>query len=194
MGVKGWGMAITLVLSLAAPLAKAQPQTAGPGGAPFHAPPPPDTSLTRQQADQARDAAILPLKITFGKKVAEWTAPKLAELPHDNITVHNDHTKADETYSGVPLMELLTQLGVPQKLKGKDFRLYLIAEGSDGYKVVYSIGEVSPDVHDGSVLVADSMDGKPLGINGQLQLVCTGEKHPARWVHNVVSIRVMAAD
>ncbi len=192
MEVRGLGILFTLALSVAAPLAKAQ--STGPNGVPFRPPPPPDTTLTRRQADQARDAVIVPLKISFGKKVAEWTAPKMAELPHENITLHNEHAKADETYSGVPLMQLLALLGVPQKLKGKDFRLYLIAEGSDGYKVVYSIGEVSPDVHDGTVLVADSVDGKPIGNNGQLQLVCTGEKHSGRWVHNLVSVRVMAAD
>jgi hypothetical protein len=193
MGFKSRKIVLMVALGFAVPLLKAQPDT-GPNGMPFRPPPPPDTTRNRQQADQARDANIAPLKITYGKKFAEWTGPKLAELPHDTITVHNEHTKADETYSGVPLMELLARLGVPQKPKGKDFRLYLVAEGSDGYKVVYSIGEVSPDVHDGTVLLADSVDGKPIGDSGQLQLVCTGEKHPARWVHNVVSIRVMTAD
>jgi hypothetical protein len=43
------------------------------------------------------------------------------------------------------------------------------------------------------VLVADAMDGKPLGNNGPLQLVATGEKHPARWVRNLVAIRVLTA-
>ena len=60
-------------------------------------------------------------------------------------------------------MALLVELGVPQKLKGKDFRLYVVAEGRDGNKVVYSLGEISPDVHEGMVLLADSVDGKPLG-------------------------------
>ena len=76
---------------------------------------------------------------------------------------------------------------------GKDFRLYIVAEGSDGYQVVYSIGEVTPDVHDGTVLVADTVDGKSLGNNGLFQLVATGEKRPARWVRNLVGIRVLAA-
>jgi hypothetical protein len=79
------------------------------------------------------------------------------------------------------------------KPKGKDFRLYVIAEGSDGYKVVYSLGEVSPDVHDGSVLLADSVDGKPMS-DGSIALICSGEKRPARWVHNVISIRVQEAN
>jgi hypothetical protein len=44
------------------------------------------------------------------------------------------------------------------------------------------------------VLVADSMDSKPLGATGPLQLVSTREKRPARWVRNLVAIRVRAAE
>jgi len=184
-------MGIVLGLCLVAIVAQGQ---VGPNGMPLRPPPPPDTTHMQQQADQAREAALMPLKISYGKKSAEWTAPKLAELPHESITVHNDHTKTDQTFSGVPLIELLAQLGVPEKPKGKDLRLYLVAEGRDGYKVVYSIGEVTPDVHEATVLIADAMDGKPLAEGGPLQLMSTGEKRPARWVHDVVSIRIMAAE
>ena len=135
-----------------------------------------------------------PLKITFGEKSAEWTPAALAPLPHKTLTLFNEHTKTNQTYSGVPLIDLLTPLGVPEKPHGKDFRLYLVAEGSDHYEVVYSVSEVTPDVHDATIMVADSMDGKPITGNGPLQLVATGEKRPARWVRNLIAIRVMTAD
>jgi|SRR5271165_742540 len=135
-----------------------------------------------------------PLTITFNDKISEWTTEKLAALPHLTITLYNEHVKANQTYSGVPLIELLKPLGVPDKPHGMDFRLYLVAEGSDGYKVTYSAAEATPDVHDGTVLVADSLGGKPLGDNGPLQLVATGEKRPARWVRNLVAIRVKTAE
>ncbi len=137
---------------------------------------------------------MVAVKITFGDKSAEWTVPKIAELPHQTITVHNAHINADQTFSGVPLIQFLTPLGVPEKPKGKDFKLYVLVEGRDGYKVVFAIGEIAPDVHEGTVLLADSVDGKPITENGPFQLVCTGEKRPARWVRNLVTIRVMAAD
>jgi hypothetical protein len=135
-----------------------------------------------------------PLKITFGDKSSEWTVVTLAALPHKTITVYNEHAKANQAYSGVDLIELLKPLGVPEKPHGKDFRLYLVAEGSDGYQVVYSLGEISPDVHDGTVLVADTLDGKALADSGPLQLVATGEKRPARWVRNLVAIRILTAE
>jgi len=135
-----------------------------------------------------------PLKVSFGDKSAEWTPATLAALPHKTITVYNEHAKLNQAFTGVELMELLKLLGVVEKPHGKDLRLYVVAEGSDGYQVVYSIGEVTPDVHDGTVLVADGLDGKPIGDSGPLQLVATGEKRPARWVRNLVAIRVRAAE
>ena len=135
-----------------------------------------------------------PLKITFGDKSATWTPAALAALPHTTVTVYNDHTKANETYAGVPLIDLLTLLGVAEKPSGKELRLYVVAVGSDDYEVVYSLGEVLPYVHDATVIVADSVDGKPLTDSGPLQLVATREKHPARWVRNLVAIRVLSAE
>jgi hypothetical protein len=135
-----------------------------------------------------------PLKITFGAQSAEFTPEKLAALPHTSITVFNGHTNANQTFSGVPLIALLKSLGVTEEPRGKDFKLYIEAEGSDGYVVVYSIAEVTPYIHDGTVLVADTADGKPLADNGPFQLVATGEKHPARWVRNLVALRVLHAE
>ena len=134
-----------------------------------------------------------PLKIAFGDKSAEWTPESLAALPHKAVTVHNVHTKADETYSGVALIDLLVKLGVSAKPMGKDMALYLVAVGSDGYKAVYSLAEVNPDVHDATVIVADSENGKPLGADGPLKLVATRETHPARWVRNLVAVEVLTA-
>ena len=135
-----------------------------------------------------------PLKIAFGDQSAEWTPATLASLPHKTITVFNEHAKINQTYTGVPLIDLLTRLGVPDKPHGKDLRLYLVAEGSDGYKAVYSVAEVNPDVHDATVIVADALEGKPLADDGPLKLVATGEKRPARWVRNLLAVQVLAVE
>lgn len=135
-----------------------------------------------------------PLVLTFGGKSASWTAATLAALPHTTVSVYNEHTKANETYAGVPLIDLLVKLGVPDKPHGKQFQIYLVAAGSDGYEVVYSLGEITPDVHDATVLVADSENGKPIADDGPLKLVATREKHPARWVRNLVAVKVLTAE
>jgi len=183
---------LLLTLFLAAPLAHSQ---TGPlTDLPLRPPTAPNTTMSRQQGDQGPDSMVIPLKISYGKKSQEWTAQKLAALPHETLQVADARNQAQMTFSGVPLMALLVELGVPQKLKGKDLRLYVVAEGRDGNKVVYSLGEVSPDLHDGSVLLVDSVDGKPLADNGPIELISSGERRDSRWVRGVVSIKVQAAD
>jgi len=156
----------------------------------------PMRDMAPESTTKARKPALAagPLVITFAGQSATWTAATLAALPHTTVTVYNEHTKADETYAGVPLIDLLTKLGVPDKPRGRQFRIYLVAAGSDGYEVVYSLGEITPDVHDATVMVADSENGKPIAEDGPLKLVATREKRPARWVRNLVAVKVLTAD
>jgi len=134
------------------------------------------------------------LTITFGEKSTTWSPETLAALPHVTLTAFNEHAKANQTYSGVPVIALLKSLGVPDKPHGKDLRLYLLAEGADGYGAVFAVAEVNPDIHAESAIVADSMDGKPLGDDGAFKLVLEGEKRPARWVRNLATIKVRSAE
>jgi hypothetical protein len=133
------------------------------------------------------------LRVSFGDQTRDWTVATLAGLPHVTVTVYNEHTKANETYSGVPLIALLTPLGMNEKPSGKDLRLYVVAEGSDLYEVVYSSGEITPHVSSSTVIVADTENGKPLTGDGPLKMIATGEKRPARWVRSLVAIKVFAA-
>ena len=158
--------------------------------------PQPHMPMPRQTSDMS---AMVPapaeeLKITFGDKTATWTVATLAALPHVTVTVYNEHTKANETYSGVPLIALLTPLGVSEHPRGKDLRLYVVAEGSDLYEVVYSIGEITPEVSSSTVIVADTENGKALEGDGPTKLIATGEKRPARWVRGLVAIKVFAVE
>jgi hypothetical protein len=189
--------AIYLALSIAIfPITVVGQVTPGfaPSGAPYHAPAPNDGTLVRQQAKQGVDAMMTPLKISFGKKSQDWNAEKLATLPHQTMQIPDPKSRAQQTYSGVPLIALLMEVGVPEKLKGRDLRLYLVAEGKDGKKVVYSLGEVSPDEHDGEVLLVDSVDGKPLADNRPIALISSSARRDSRWIQDVVSIRVQSAE
>jgi hypothetical protein len=121
----------------------------------------------------------------------------LKAYTHVTVTVHNPHTNADETYSGVPLIDLLVKLGAPHghDLHGKALSDYIVATGADGYKSVLALAEADPDFHPGQILVADQMDGKPLDDKtGPFRLVVTEDKRPARSVHSLVSIAVKAAE
>jgi hypothetical protein len=116
-------------------------------------------------------------------------------LPHISATVHNGHTDASETYSGVPLATLLAKLNAPlgRELHGEAMTSYLVAAGSDGYSVVLSLAEVDPSFHQGQVLVVDTRDGQALGNYGPFQLIVSDDKRPARWVHNLTSITLERA-
>jgi len=117
-------------------------------------------------------------------------------MPHIPVTIHNPHTDADETYSGVRLSDLLAKIGAPlgSELHGKALADYVVATGSDGYKAVLALAEVEPTFHPGEVIVADAMDGKPLDAHsGPFKLVVTEDKRPARSVRNLVSIELKSA-
>lgn len=116
-------------------------------------------------------------------------------LPHLTITVHNGHTNADESYSGVPLATLLAKLGVPlgKDLRGEALTAYVLASGTDGYTILLSLAEVDPDFHAGKVLVADTRNGQPLTDDGPFRLIVSDDQRPARWVHNLNSITLQIA-
>lgn len=121
------------------------------------------------------------------------TTSELRAMPHTTVTIHNDHSNANETYSGVRVAELLSKMGAPMgdKLRGKALAQYIVASGTDGYQTVLALGEVDPSFHPGEVVVADTMDGQPLDAHsGPLKLVVTEDKHPARSVRNLVEIEL----
>jgi hypothetical protein len=120
----------------------------------------------------------------------------LKAMPRTTVTVHNEHSKADETYSGVRLADLLGKMGAPlgHDLRGVALSGYLVATGSDGYVAVIALAEADPTFHSGEVLVADTMNGAPLDAkSGPFKLVVTEDKRPARWVRNLVSIELKSA-
>ena len=117
----------------------------------------------------------------------------LRAMPHITAIIHNTHTNVEETYSGVRLADLLGKVGAPlgDELRGEALTHYIVATGADGYQVVLSLGEVDPAFHPGEVVVADTMNGKPLETqSGPLKLIVTEDKRPARSVRNLSYIEL----
>ena len=118
------------------------------------------------------------------------------KMPHQTLTVTNPHSKKQEKYEGVPLRALLDQVGAPagENLSGPEMRNYIVINAKDGYKVVLALEEVDPMFQQNQVLVADTLDGKPLDDkHGPLQLVVPEDKRPARWVRMISKISVRRA-
>lgn len=137
------------------------------------------------------------LKLQNGSQKTSIALDSLKSLPHKTVTIHNPHEDVDETYSGVPLIELLKQVGAPvgKDVRGNALSEYVVATGSDGYKAVLALAEVEPDFHPGDVLIADTMDGRPLDAHtGPFRLVVSDDKRPARSVRSLVSIELRSAE
>ena len=137
------------------------------------------------------------LKVTgLDGKETTYSVADLKAMPHKTVAVYNEHAKTNESYSGVALTDLLAKAGAPtgEKLRGKGFLIYVVAEGTDHYKVVYSLDETDPANHSGDVIVADSLNGAPITADGAFKLVSSQDKRPARWVRNLMAITVKSGE
>ena len=122
------------------------------------------------------------------------TVADLKTMPRTTLHVTNTREKKTETYEGVLLEELLRRAGASQgeKLRGPLMTSYVIAEAEDGYRVLFALAELDSAFLDSQVLVADTVDGAPIGPRqGPFRLVAPHEKRPARWVRMLKSITVV---
>jgi DMSO/TMAO reductase YedYZ molybdopterin-dependent catalytic subunit len=117
----------------------------------------------------------------------------LKKMPRKSVSTR-DHAGEMHQYDGVPIGAVLAKAGVPQgpALRGKSMALTVVAEGTDGYRAIFSLAELDDDFAAESVLIVDSTDGQPLGPDqGPLRLVVPGDKRPARWVRMLKSITIV---
>jgi len=146
-----------------------------------------------QEHAHAKAALSTELQLTVDGKTSTITLADLAAMPQKMVKVHNEHTKKDETYTGVALSDLLAKYGfaVGPSTHRAMLRSYIAAEGTDKYWVLYSTTEVESSEHEAEVIVATGVDGGSLGDDGQLKLVASADKKPQRWVRNLTAIRLV---
>ncbi len=72
---------------------------------------------------------------------------------------------------------------------GGQVRQTVLVTGRDGYTAVLALGEISPEFAGKPVILANRMDGRPLGPE-HLRLVVPGERRGGRSVRDVVRITV----
>jgi hypothetical protein len=142
--------------------------------------------------EMAKPAAPLStsLTVTVDAMTVTFYVAGLQGMPQRTVKVHNAHTNADETYTGVALGDLLAKAGfvADKTTQKKMLRSFLQIEGTDKYWVLYSVTEVEGSEHVGDVIVATSMNGGGLGADGNFKLVSTEDKKPQRWVRNLTKI------
>jgi hypothetical protein len=60
------------------------------------------------------------------------------------------------------------------------------------YRVVFALAELDPGYTDRVILLADRADGQPLDSKtGPFRIVVPGEKRMARWVRQVIVLKVV---
>ena len=105
----------------------------------------------------------------------------LTTLPRTRVELKEDGRTL--TYEGVLVAEILRRAGVPlgPDLRGDAIATYVVASATDGYQVMFSIGELDPGFTSNDVIVADTIDGKPLfGYEGPLRIVAPKDSRGAR--------------
>jgi len=148
------------------------------------------------RAQTARSTPRLEVRSDSGL-LRVFTSADLAALPHASVTEgeHGHSGGKPSTFSGVPLDSILRRAGVPiDSVRGRRAAMYVLVEASDGYRAVYSLGELAPALGGGGVLLVDARDGTPLSDEeGPLRLVNPQDKHPTRWVRQVTALVVRQA-
>ena len=142
---------------------------------------------------QDNSSAVLQVGGNVGTPLS-LSANDLKALPRKTLKVLNQHENKEETYEGVAIQELLRRAGAPQndKLRGSAMATYVLAEAADGYRVVYSLAELDSDFQDSEVIVADTVNGSPLGEKqGPFKMVAPHDKRPARWIRMLKSLTVV---
>jgi len=120
----------------------------------------------------------------------------VAALPHTELRAVDSHGKGG-LFRGVELVELLRRAGAASgdALRGSHLRDVVRVESADGYVVAFTLAELDPATGARRVLLADALDGKPLGAEqGPWRLVVPDDKRPVRWARQVRAVTVVVLD
>lgn len=123
------------------------------------------------------------------------SAADLAGLPRTTVKA-TDHGGAAAEFEGVRLWDVLGRAGVASgpEGRGKAAASYVVVEAADGYRAVFALLELDPEISDKVVILADRRDGRPMAEpQGPFRIVAPGEKRQARWARMVESITVRSA-
>lgn len=133
--------------------------------------------------------ATLTLKTT--SRTETLSAADLADLPH--VTVRMSIHDAPHVFEGVRISRLLARIGVAtgDSLRGNALANAVLVHSRDGYEVVLALAETDPAFNAEPPILADRMDGKPIGDEeGPFRLIVQGELKPARSARMVDRIEV----
>jgi DMSO/TMAO reductase YedYZ molybdopterin-dependent catalytic subunit len=124
-------------------------------------------------------------------KPQTFAVADLKRLPRTTVTADDHGTPVK--YEGVLVSELLKTAGAPDRTAGSNsLATYVRASASDGYEVVFSLGELEQDLSGNNIIVADTADGKPLvEPQGPLRIVVPRDSRGARSMRMLVRLEIV---
>jgi DMSO/TMAO reductase YedYZ molybdopterin-dependent catalytic subunit len=120
------------------------------------------------------------------------TPEQLKALPRTKVDIKEEGRTV--VYEGVLVSEILKRAGVPlgTDLRGNALASYVVASAGDGYQVVFSLAELDQGLTSSDIIIADTIDGKPLfAYQGPLRVVAPKDSRPARSVRMLQRLEVV---
>ncbi|MGE0363830.1 MAG: molybdopterin-dependent oxidoreductase [Vicinamibacterales bacterium] len=146
-------------------------------------------------AKPAAPTAAAPTTLTVAGDVATPLALSVADLkamPRTRAEVKDEGRVV--TYEGVLVGEILKKAGVPlgENLRGNAVATYVTAGAADGYQVVFSLPELDNAFTANDIMVADTIDGKPLfAYQGPWRIVAPKDSRGARSIRMLERLEVV---
>jgi DMSO/TMAO reductase YedYZ molybdopterin-dependent catalytic subunit len=120
------------------------------------------------------------------------SAADLKALPRTKVEVKDEGRIV--TYEGVLIGEILKKAGVPlgADLRGNAVATYVRASATDGYQVVFSLPELDNGFTSNDIIIADTIDGKPLfAYQGPWRIVAPKDSRGARSIRMLERLEVV---
>ncbi|MEJ0034321.1 MAG: molybdopterin-dependent oxidoreductase [Bacteroidota bacterium] len=125
-------------------------------------------------------------------KQLKLTQQDIGKYPQVEVKA-KDREGKEHTFKGTALATVLDSAGVTlgKNLRGENLAKYVVITAADNYQVVYSLAEIDPEFTSNTVLLCTHVDGNPLPKGeGPFRIVNPADKRPARWIREIVSIRI----
>jgi hypothetical protein len=125
----------------------------------------------------------------------DLTVAELASLPKVRLQVAflTEHGPRAAFFEGPLLWAVLQKAGAIDPAKPREAASEsIVIIGRDGYRAVLALGEIAPQFEGKQVLLAESIDDRPLGA-GHMRVVVPLDKRGGRSVREVTRIEVSAA-
>jgi hypothetical protein len=146
-------------------------------------------------ADVGPSQPVPTAALTVGGDVKEpltITPADINGMPRTTVTVSEEGREVK--YEGVLVAEILKKAGVPlgREMSGSAVATYVLAGARDGYQVVFSLAELDPGFTSNDIIVADTIDGKPLfDYQGPLRIIAPHDKRGARSIRMLQTLNVV---